>query len=670
VAIPVIVTALVSGTGIVLVNFSRGLLSGSVLAPGEAARVGKMIQMMAFSYFLSVAFAFLVAMVITYAITRPIDRLVRKAREIASGDFSYNLDTVAYDEFSILDRTFNEMAKALKDYRDRLQEYNRNLENTVQERTKELRAVLELSKRMISILEREELLNVILNELFGMVNYQLAGVLLLGEERIEVKLRCMKLEAGPATTQLRDRMVTEVGILSGLKIGSQDIDYSLDGYDAGSLREAPAYRRLESYSQIPLISGNKLLGLLSVASIEPAAFNENHTRILTIVANHAAMAIENVQVYSRLREIDRLKSEFVSTVSHELRTPLTSIVEGIDLLYETAQPEILERLRELLDIIARNARRLNILINDLLDLSKLEAGETVFEKGPLDINSTISELLEGMKVKASSSQVKLESSLCPQAALAYADQNKIIQVLNNLLGNAFKFTPPAGRISVETGWKEDQLYVAISNSGEPIPQHKLKKIFDKFYQIGSSDQPRSRGTGLGLAIAREIIERHGGKIWAESLSDGNRFVFTLPKFEHRLFFEDSLKRMIQEAKANRSSFCLIVLNILNFDQLQDQQGLPQAGEILDNLQQRLEKFIQREGIPGVVARPGVSAMITLLAALDRQAGGSIEERARALIEDSFTQQYPQFRIILRSKTYVYPSDAPTKELLLRQAVGM
>jgi PAS domain S-box-containing protein len=232
---------------------------------------------------------------------------------------------------------------------------------------------------------------------------------------------------------------------------------------------------------------------------------------------------------TKQKELDRMKSQFIASVSHELRTPLVAIEKSISLLLNKEAGPISKTQEEFLSIAERNLKRLSQLINDLLDLSKLEAGRMRLEKKPSSIEKIIEECIQTFLTWANAKSIKIEKKIQPNLPLVNIDPIRINQVLTNLIGNAIKFTPKNGRITVEAIFGSEEIRVSVADTGIGIPKEALDKIFDKFYQVHERTHTDISGTGLGLSIAKEIVQLHGGKIWAESeKGKGAKFTFTLP----------------------------------------------------------------------------------------------------------------------------------------------
>jgi signal transduction histidine kinase len=232
---------------------------------------------------------------------------------------------------------------------------------------------------------------------------------------------------------------------------------------------------------------------------------------------------------AQLAELDRLKAEFVSIDSHELKTPLSVIRGYVSLLQDGIYGPVPEQQRKILGSIADQTDRLGRLVQQLLDISRLEAGGRL-ELRPIDLHGFLAELATSFDVLALQSQIDFRLDLADDLpAELPADPDRLNEVVGNLLSNAFKFTPRGGRIRLHAGREGGSALIEVSDTGVGIPPEQLPRIFEKFYQIENEAQPRSVGSGLGLAIAREIVEAHGGTITAESIvGKGTTFRVCLP----------------------------------------------------------------------------------------------------------------------------------------------
>jgi hypothetical protein len=231
----------------------------------------------------------------------------------------------------------------------------------------------------------------------------------------------------------------------------------------------------------------------------------------------------------QLRELDRLKDDFVSTVTHELRTPLTSIRAFSEILLDNPDLDTEERHRFIRPIV-EETERLTRLINQVLDLARLEAGAAEWQVRPVDVSEVVSASMTSTEQLRHERGVTLEVDVPEDLPLVSGDVDRVVQVMVNLLGNAVKFADPAdGRVCVTAARHGDEVRIDVQDNGPGVPDEDLDVIFDKFRQGGDTHRDRPAGTGLGLPISREIIDHLGGRLWAEPHTGrGATFSFTLP----------------------------------------------------------------------------------------------------------------------------------------------
>ena len=227
------------------------------------------------------------------------------------------------------------------------------------------------------------------------------------------------------------------------------------------------------------------------------------------------------------RAIERLKGEFVSTVSHELRTPLTSIRGALGLLSSGLLGPIAEKGQRMLEIAVANTDRLVRLINDILDLERIESGKIELTRGTVDAQAVMNQAREGLQSIADEAGIRIVTE--PAAGSLWGDSDRIIQMLTNLIGNAIKFSPAGTTVTLGGTAGVDDFTFRIADQGRGVPDDKLDAIFERFSQVDASDSRHNGGSGLGLAICQSIVNAHGGRIWAEKNDPaGTRLQFTIP----------------------------------------------------------------------------------------------------------------------------------------------
>lgn len=286
---------------------------------------------------------------------------------------------------------------------------------------------------------------------------------------------------------------------------------------------------------IPMIVGDELIGVFDVESDEVGRFAQEDTRTYNTLASQTAVALRNAQLYAeqmetveRLKELDHLKSAFLANMSHELRTPLNSILGFTQVILEGIDGPVTEEMHTDLGLIEKNSKHLLALINDVLDMAKIEAGRVSLTLETMKLAPLLDDVIKTMSSLAQekSLYLRLESHLQPGMSLL-ADSIRIRQVLINLIGNAVKFTKDGG-ITIQADQSEDTVHIQVIDTGIGVPEEKLESIFEAFSQVDTSTTRQTGGTGLGLPISRRLVELHGGKLWAESEGvEGKGSVFHL-----------------------------------------------------------------------------------------------------------------------------------------------
>jgi signal transduction histidine kinase len=257
--------------------------------------------------------------------------------------------------------------------------------------------------------------------------------------------------------------------------------------------------------------------------------------LLTTFASQSALAIQNARLFREIeqksRELEaasRHKSEFLANMSHELRTPLNAIIGFAEVLSERMFGDLNEKQDEYLKDIHASGQHLLSLINDILDLSKIEAGRMELEVTEFDLPMTIDNALMLVRERAGRRSIALHMTVDERLGEVQADERKIRQVLLNLLSNAIKFTPEGGRIEVRAAPVDGSVEISVTDTGVGIAPEDQEAVFEEFRQVGTAEK-KVEGTGLGLALSRKFIELHDGKIWVESeVGAGSTFTFTVP----------------------------------------------------------------------------------------------------------------------------------------------
>jgi len=291
---------------------------------------------------------------------------------------------------------------------------------------------------------------------------------------------------------------------------------------------------------VPLLREGTPIGVIGLTRSIPRAFSEQHIELLQTFADQAAIAIENVRLFDEIQDKSRQleiasqhKSQFLANMSHELRTPLNAILGYTELMTDGAYGEPSEKMLSVLKRLEANGKHLLGLINDVLDLSKIEAGQLELELSDYSVQDIAQTVRSTLEPLAADKKLAFKVEMAPELPPGHGDGRRLTQVLINLVGNAIKFTD-AGEVAIKAEANSGSFCVSVRDTGPGISAADQAKLFQEFQQADNAITRKKGGTGLGLAISKRIIEMHGGKIWVESqVGQGSTFSFTLPTVVER-----------------------------------------------------------------------------------------------------------------------------------------
>jgi signal transduction histidine kinase len=313
-------------------------------------------------------------------------------------------------------------------------------------------------------------------------------------------------------------------------------DVTDPGAYSSRIRDALVQAGYRSLLAVPLVSEDEVVGALVVNRRAAGEFPPRTVELLRTFATQSALAIQNARLFGEIEEKGRQlevanqhKSEFLASVSHELRTPLNAIIGFSEVMLERLFGEVNEKQEEYLNDILSSGRHLLSLINDILDLAKIEAGRMELEPGDFDLPQAVDNTLILVRERALRRGIALERWVDPRLGEIKGDERKIKQVLLTLLSNAVKFTPEGGRIEVRAVVADGTAEISVSDTGVGIAPEDHEAVFEEFRQVGTDYARKHEGTGLGLALARKFVELHGGRIWVKSqVGQGSTFTFAIP----------------------------------------------------------------------------------------------------------------------------------------------
>jgi len=375
-------------------------------------------------------------------------------------------------------------------------------------------------------------------------------------------------------------------------------------------------------------------------------------------------AYELERANKELRKIDEIKSEFVSVASHELRTPLAAIKNAVQLILNGKTGEINENQAKFLSMAERNITRLTNILNDLLNLSRIESGKIDIKFEELDVRVPIEFVVSSLNPQADGKSIQLRAEMPQQLPSVYGDREKVEQILTNLLGNAIKFTPEGGEIIVSAkplDAQERKLAISVRDTGIGIPEDQLQKIFEKFHQVEGSLQRSVSGTGLGLAITKGLVEANYGTIWVESVvGKGSTFTFTLPvsKGERRdLRFRSILDREFQRAQENRSPLSLFLIDIW-------EENPKAKAALLDQLEEKVKQCLCRKA--DITLRREKEKILAVLCEADLKGAQIVRQRIEGEIQKC-AMNWKERSPIIKVGMATYPAEALSKRDLFRKA---
>jgi len=402
-----------------------------------------------------------------------------------------------------------------------------NLRHEVESATERFRNLHALGRDITSSLDLDATLQLIVCGASELLNAR--GGLLLSVEGAPHEFRCQASHGIDLTeTECRDHVFSG-GLLAEvldhhvtLRLGPSELDqWSGDSLVRLMNARGALVARLEI--------NRRVIGFLVVVDSANGAFTDEDEEYLMLFAMQAANAVGNARIHQKLKELDEIRSDFVAMVSHEIRTPLTAIMGTLDILRDGHTTHLDPAQLELVEICDANSRRLLSIVNDILDFSRLEASRLRLVLKPVDLSETIRRTVRELLPIATDAGVRLTVDVSDGLQKVAADQDRVTQVLTNLISNAVKFSPVGEEVGITAVPIDDGVQVSVWDRGCGIAADDLPKLFRKFTQIDTGASRRSGGTGLGLVISHGLVRGHGGRMWVESrLGEGTTFHFDLP----------------------------------------------------------------------------------------------------------------------------------------------
>jgi signal transduction histidine kinase/HAMP domain-containing protein len=477
-----------------------------------------------------------IAAVVTRQITQPIVRLTKSALDVAEGDLDQNVPVQSRDEIGILAYVFNRMTADLKALYENLEAkvaqrtaLLQSANYQIQRRAIQMQASVEVGQAVTSILDSDRLLEQVVQVVKSRFVYSRVAVYTANGDGKHLRLRAYAGDARPA----RDEVVP-VDVLEPVGRAFREGEAVVETHPV-PIMVGPPTSYVRSEVALPLRLGDRTLGVLDVQSTDEEGVDQDDVSVLQSVAHQITIALENARAYAvereaveQLRELDQSKRRFLANMSHELRTPLTNVLGFSRLMLKGISGPLTEQQRSDLQIVYQDSQHLLGLINDLLDISHIEAGLMELEFQEVDLAQLIQSVMATVSALVRDKDIELHQEISPDLPRVQADVARIRQVLLRLLANAAKFTE-RGAITVKAWPVDGQVLVSVSDTGVGISEGDRERIFERFEQGTLENGRRPNGAGLGLALSKEFVEMHGGRIWVESeAGKGATFTFSLP----------------------------------------------------------------------------------------------------------------------------------------------
>lgn len=562
-----------------------------------------------------------------------------------------------------------------KESLDKLSSSNQELAQSLYQ----LNVLYNTSSQFAGTLDKDKLINIMIEGMDKSLSFGLACALTFrgeGEPVLiihslykisERVLEALKLRAILNYKSLFDKkpMPFELDI-KNLKI-EKHVKHAVKEYDFSVLRSDNMFA--------PIVLSENFFGFIEI--FREAEFSTEDTTCFQTLAQQVSLPLKSATLYEikeqtnkKLERLERLKSEFISIVSHELRTPLTAIKNSLDIILSGKTGDLTENMNKFLNMAKRNSTRLSGIINDLLDISKIEAGKMDFKFEMMKMEPVIDFVKTSLEEMAKEKNLILKTRIADNSVDIYADSRRLEQVLTNLVSNAIKFTPEGGQVEIRTEIVDARdinyverfdselkqlsgkyLMVCVKDNGIGISQENLVKVFDKFAQIESSLSRKVGGSGLGLPIARQLLEAHNGTIWCNSKPDkGSSFYFVLPVADEKNKFLLELKQSLLKAKVNNSTLALVKIQAENelIQDILEQKNLINKNYLNNSIKEAEDKTI------------GLTMVIT---DGDKFSADFLKKKLQGFFKDR-QNLYPNYAIMYSYG--VYPEDGMNEVELIRK----
>jgi signal transduction histidine kinase len=480
----------------------------------------------------------LVAIWLARGLVHPIRTMQESAARIGAGDLEQRIEVRSGDELEALAEQFNQMTAQLR-------ESYAGLERKVEERTRELRRSLDHQTAISEVLRVisasptnvQPVVEAVAERAARLCEAEFAGVLLREGEMLHATAGWSRRDGKIPIPEVpvSRTYITGRAVLDRRTVHVEDVLAVMD-LEFPDARENQGRVGFRTFAAVPMIQEETAVGAISIWRDEVRPFTTEELNLLETFASQAVIAIQNVKLFREIQEksaqleiANKHKSDFLANMSHELRTPLNAIIGFSEVLLEKMFGEVNDKQLDYLKDIHSSGKHLLSLINDILDLSKIEAGRMELDLAEFDLPAALQNAMTLVKERAQRNGIELSVEVDPSLTAVSADERKFKQILLNLLSNAVKFTPPGGKVGVHARRLAGAVEVSVADTGIGIAPADQASVFEEFKQVGRDYTRKAEGTGLGLALTRRFVELHGGSIrLASEPGKGSTFTFTIP----------------------------------------------------------------------------------------------------------------------------------------------
>ncbi|MGM4914558.1 ATP-binding protein [Rhizobium sp. 768_B6_N1_8] len=471
--------------------------------------------------------------IISWSLIEPVKKIEMRLRQIAAGDFAQQVAVVNRDELGVLARNVNQTSEQLGRLYQEVQARTAELARSVGE----LEALAEVSKAVNSTLDLDTVLQTIVAKAVQLSDTDAGTIYVFSSTRQQFRLRATFGMSNELIAAIFNQPIglNDPGIGDAARRRTPIQVPDLTEGAPSSVQKIVLDAGYRSVLVVPLLRPNKIVGALVVRRRKPGEFDEQVVRLMETFAAQSVLAIQNAKLFREIEEkgreleaASRHKSQFLANMSHELRTPLNSVLGFTELLVDGIYGELPDKAKTTVARVQANGRHLLGLINDVLDLSKIEAGQLTLALEDYSVGQIVRSAVTAVEPLAHSKGLSLAATVAENLPLGRGDERRLTQVLLNLAGNAVKFTE-TGALDIRADAVDGHFEISVRDTGPGIAPKDQVLIFEEFQQVDNSSTKQKGGTGLGLAISKRIVEMHGGTISVESVpGSGSTFRMRIP----------------------------------------------------------------------------------------------------------------------------------------------